>query len=78
MSQPIDDGGPAFPFYLGINHRESEYVKGMTMLDYFAAKALQGMLAADESYREYSAEEGACIADQAYAIASAMLKSRKA
>lgn len=65
---------PAFPNPHYINH------KGMTMRDYFAAKALQGMSAnpadvhdADqETYDEYVEEISRC----AYKIADAMMKAR--
>ena len=55
---------------------ENETVKlcddqGMTLRDYFAAKALQGMLA--ETSLKATPEE---FADQAYELAEAMLKAR--
>jgi len=68
------DGGPAFPFPAytypngEINHGEG----GMTMLDYFAAKALQGLLA--DTNIQASPEE---FATRAYALAVAMLDARK-
>ena len=37
MSTPIDDGGPAVPFYDGVGG-----VPGMTLRDYFAGQALAG------------------------------------
>lgn len=46
---------------------------GMTLRDYFAAKALQGLLAADTGFTMYSAK----IAELAYEQADAMLKARK-
>ena len=36
----IDDGGAAFPLHL-----HGDYAQGMTLRDYFAAAALQGLLA---------------------------------
>jgi hypothetical protein len=45
---------------------------GMTLRDYFAAKAIPGLLAA-ELVGEYSNEH---VADIAYRIADAMLKAR--
>ena len=67
---------PAFPNPHYINH------KGMTMRDYFAAKALQGMSAnpadvhdADqETYDEYVEEISRC----AYKMADEMMKAREA
>lgn len=53
---------PAFP----------DFIKdGMTLRDYFAAKALQGMLA--EISLKATPKE---FADQAYKISDAMLKAR--
>jgi hypothetical protein len=45
---------------------------GMTLLDYFAAKALQGLL--DDPSNAWEAEE---YAEAAYAMADAMLEERK-
>jgi hypothetical protein len=47
---------------------------GMTLRDYFAAKAMQGLLAADTQFTMYSAQ----IAEIAYKQADAMLKAREA
>lgn len=46
---------------------------GMTIRDYFAAKAMQGMIA-DPDRADYSREECARLA---YAMADAMLEERK-
>ena len=70
MSNPIDDGGPAVPFYDGQGG-----VPGMTLRDYFAAKAMQGEMAnRRESY--LTAGAGEKIAQQSYLMADAMLKAR--
>lgn len=45
---------------------------GMTMRDYFAAKAMQAIL----SNPEYAGEDSG-LADQSYAVADAMMKARK-
>jgi hypothetical protein len=72
----IDTGGPAFParhLHLGPNEH------GMTLRDYFAAKALQGLLAANwcESYRELESSIGwNMVAADAYRMADAMLAER--
>lgn len=58
-----DNGGPAFPCEL------STRFQGMTLRDYFAAKAMQGMQAGDYKYR-------ADLANDAYAMADAMLAER--
>jgi predicted chitinase len=76
MSAPvvIDDGGPVFPHLVESCQRinESELYSGISLRDYFAAKAIQGMLAA----RLAGAPEQ--IATAAYEVADAMLVTRKA
>jgi hypothetical protein len=65
-------GGPAFPF----SPSDDSTIKpqlGMTLRDYFAAKAMQGMLAY-AFIHPLSMEDG-CARD-AYAMADAMLKAR--
>jgi hypothetical protein len=62
-------GGPAFPTE---RPAMSEYGKGMTLRDYFAAKAMQGMLACPGSIRVND------DANLAYKMADAMLKAREA
>jgi len=65
-------GGPAFP-----STADNEYgypAKGMTLRDYFAAKAMQGMLACP-----VQPQSGADMyARDAYFVADAMLKAREA
>ena len=71
-------GGPAFPTGTGV----TPYNPGMTLRDYFAAKAMQGMFANpedihnpyQETYDEYVAEIARC----AYKQADAMMKAREA
>jgi hypothetical protein len=60
----------AFP-YCGVGD-ELNYSKGMTLRDYFAAKAMQGILA------DPSTPEIMDIAGAAYEMADAMLKARQA
>lgn len=60
-------GGPAFP------HQSSD---GLTMRDYFAAKAMQGELASQRDNVEWTAGDQPALADWAYAVADAMLKAR--
>ena len=65
-------GGPAFPSPTdGMLDNE-----GMTLRDYFAAKAMQGLLAQSLGTALGSPVEAA--ADYAYAMADAMLKAREA
>ena len=64
-------GGPAFP---GL-HPSAEcrfQDEGMTLRDYFAAKAMQGMM------HDVSQPVGEVIAEWAYQVADAMLKARQA
>lgn len=73
------DGGPAFPvalpgFAIGDECRAlPEYVSGMSLRDYFAAKvlpALWGRVALEPNIAE-------SMAQSAYLIADAMLEARK-
>lgn len=83
MSQPIDDGGPAFPqdstvqVVYGPNgdaagHRVVDAKPGMSLRDWFAGQALTGMLA-----DPYSGGDEHTIARGAYMQADAMLAARK-
>jgi hypothetical protein len=62
---------PAFPAPAGVSHITEQ---GMTLRDYFAAKAMTGLLTA-EIVGEYSNEH---VADIAYRIADAMMEARNA
>ena len=76
MEQKIETGGPAFPCHAEIiPSRDGEYA-GMTLRDYFAAKAMHGM-AGSRRYCEAGWDQ-ADMASQAYEIADAMLKAREA
>ena len=68
MNTPID-GGPAFPV-LSDNVSFPTWF-GMTLRDYFAAKAMQSLVAA---FPKGNDEDGVCFS--AYAIADAMIKAR--
>lgn len=63
-----DNGGPAFP-QVAVNEDGFLYEPGMTLRDYFAAKALAWALADD------SADYADC-AKRAYQAADAMLAER--
>ena len=68
------DNQPAFPTsnWQKITPMASGYNEGMTLRDYFAAKAMQGMMVDVEQPRcDY-------IARTAYEVADAMLKAREA
>lgn len=69
-----DSGGPAFPF-LPTQDRHVNTC-GMTLRDYFAAKAMQGLIAIKSfEYEGESPAQG--IARNAYEMADAMLEARK-
>ena len=71
-----DIGGPAFPLHAHDWHKEvsdrgyvnHDFTMGMTLRDYFAAKAMQAL--AQGNYFDATAR-------QAYMIADAMLKARE-
>ena len=63
----MNTGGPAFPYEFGSCNR------GMTLRDYFAAKAMQAFL----SRRESITCPDEIIAQDAYNAADAMLKARE-
>ena len=64
-------GGPAFPIAFPDSDRDSHYVAyGMTLRDYFAAKAMQGMM------HDVTQPVGEVIAGWAYEVADAMLKEK--
>jgi hypothetical protein len=71
-----DNGGPAFP----ANHFDlADGEHGMTLRDYFAAKALPAHMAALSTMTvESPAAWHAEMARLAYATADAMLKARQA
>ena len=62
---------PAFPHF---GHTGWSNSGGMTLRDYFAAKAMQGICASGPSV-EWSSDR---MAAEAYDIADAMLKAREA
>lgn len=77
-----DDGGPAFPYgglepdpetrqIVGTIYKDNE---GMSLRDYFAAKAMQGWLASFPTTQNPRPE---LTAPQAYAFADAMLAWRR-
>ena len=84
MSTPIDHGGPAFPevttTYAGEQGDYTQYVHsegGMTLRDYFAAKAMHQFLrgavipVGHDPTKDFSS-----VATIAYAMADAMLRAR--
>ena len=70
-------GGPAFPSeYFDPQLQRSRAVNGMTLRDYFAAKAMQGILSATLTPNTIWSQDDA--AETAYNVADAMLKAREA
>ena len=70
---------PAFPqkrqiYRSGFATKEYEPVEGMTLRDYFAAKAMQGLLANPECPLKPLDE----VPQASYKMADAMLKAREA
>lgn len=73
-------GGPAFPFpaYTYPNGEINSGEGGMTLRDYFAAKAMHSMLS-DDAYSdrtETAAEWLEIVAKSSYEMADAMLSAR--
>ncbi|HBU8232619.1 TPA: hypothetical protein MDC20_003284 [Morganella morganii] len=68
-------GGAAFP---ASGHPDMQFVaqEGMTLRDYFAAKAMQGILVNAER-NEFSFGKVDEIASKAYELADAMLRARE-
>ncbi len=78
----MSDGGPAFPIFSFNNAAHSvDASGGMSLRDYFAAAALQGMFAGtDEAERMRYIKDGitfARFAENAYNAADAMLIARE-
>lgn len=89
-------GGPAFPVADGAAHRiamqtagddEAKYIaesakalSGMTLRDYFAAQALNGLLSNQQCTpfgMSFGADERESLSRNAYRIANAMLRARE-
>jgi hypothetical protein len=65
---------PAFPHEFKYGDGTSQRTEGMTLRDYFAAKALQGICAAPEHLDRIGSFKNA--AETAYELADAMLAAR--
>lgn len=72
-----DTGGPAFPTknYKAVVPEATGYAEGMTLRDYFAGKAMQGLLSDPDWRQDMDYEETAYAAHKQ---ADAMLKARQA
>ena len=74
----INDGGPAFPSAVWDSEGCPQHTQGMSLRDYFAAKAMQAMLSGH--FAKYGHEDywpRPEIAAEAYEMADAMLAARK-
>lgn len=71
MSTEKQTGGSAFPVATWDREQMRYIGEGMTLRDYFAAKAMQGLLADLES------DDAEAISTASYLIADAMLKARE-
>lgn len=77
MSDEIKDGGPAFPIQFHVSPN-SEINHGMSLLDYFAAKAMQAKIISCGSMGvSLTSNNVQHFANESYVIAAAMLKARK-
>ena len=65
-------GGPAFATQLACNRDGYAVIGGMTLRDYFAAKAMQGDLVGGVHREDFR-----ITAKRAYEMADAMLKERE-
>ena len=72
----INDGGPAFPVW-ELNGKDQPEMTGfgMTLRDYFAARAMQSLLATIDTYPDEHWRDG--LAMDAYTMADAMLRARE-
>ena len=64
---------PAFPYFGHTGWSQSE---GMTLRDYFAAKAMQAFISGWISRGDYP-ETDMVVAEHAYSMADAMLRARE-
>lgn len=81
----MNDGGAAFPNVPdGAGDKWADWDKGMSLRDYFAAKALAGRLASEQPWRDFGFKpvDGLSIVENeavlSYQLADAMLKARNA
>jgi hypothetical protein len=76
---PKPDGGPAFPVVTGYSVDGTTIQQasgGMTLRDYFAAKAMVGLLGQQAYARSSDEDDSYELSRDAYAIADAMITER--
>ncbi len=66
----VETGGPAFP----VQDMSKWQVPGMTLRDYFAAKAMHAILSTDATWHGNTCKTAAEVS---YEVADAMLEARK-
>lgn len=73
------DGGPAFPLPCDSNNCPHTHCMGMSLRDWFAGMALQGILSANAAMPVGVTKEqvDSIIAREAYCSADAMIKARE-
>ena len=70
----MTNGGPAFPGVGYVSQDGKKNPEGMTLRDYFAAKAMQGVIAGTvKPETVWTPDE---LAESSYCMADAMLKER--
>ena len=80
MSEMIETGGPAFPCHPEIIPQKERDFAGMTLRDYFAARAMTACYAeycAHANVQGYEEDWKMGVALDSYAMADAMLKARE-
>ena len=85
VSMTRNDGGPAFPATAEVVESATGFLTtrriadgGMSLRDYFAGKAMQGMFAADTEGWDCQARSYVTRAKSCYLMADAMLHARDA
>ena len=81
MIEKIETGGPAFPCHPEIIPQKERDFAGMTLRDYFAARAMTACYAeycAHANVQGYEEDWKMGVALDSYAMADAMLKAREA
>ena len=78
MNTPINDGGPAFPVpaetYPNGDYQWGTF--GMSLRDWFAGRALTGILAHSTTCNDQAWKSDACAAGWSYSLADAMIAAR--
>lgn len=72
----INDGGPAFPHWQDNHYTDKHPKGGMSLRDYFAAKAMAALVTAEHPMVNSFAAE-TLVANASYKFADAMLRARE-